>query len=161
MNDLIKIYVKDEFRKPIDTLYTFLKRILNLEDNDMWSTGALKKPTYFDSEYTSSQCVSGKYRSFQDLILISKTYFKVSDKHVAKTIKRFLDENESTLILLCDDTGKWVFQYGLSRSENIKYCGRYNKSNYKVNEIGSNDIYSFIDIIKLMGLTEENIKINN
>jgi hypothetical protein len=159
MKEIIKIYVKDESRKPTDTLYTFLKRILKLDDINIWTKGCLKSATYFDSQYTSLQCMSGKYRSFQDIVLISKTYFKVSDKHVAKTIKRFLDENDKTVILLCDDADKWIFQYGLSRSNNVKYCGSYNKSYQKINDIGKNDIYSFMGIIKLMGLTEENIKL--
>lgn len=159
MNELTKIYVKDELRRSTDTLYTFLKRILTLDDNNAWTKGSLKRNTYFDPQYTSLQCLSGKYRSFQDIVLISKTYFKVSDKHVAKTIKRFLDENEQTVILLCDDAGKWVFQHCLDRSNDIKYCGTYNKSNYKMYDVGDNDVYSFIDIIKLMGLTEEDIKL--
>jgi hypothetical protein len=41
-----------------------------------------------------------------------------------------------TVILLCDDADKWIFQYGLSRSNNVKYCGSYINLIKKINDIG-------------------------
>lgn len=62
MNELTKIYVKYEFRKPTDTLYTFLKRILSLDNSNLWTKGSLKSSTYFDPQYTLLQCLSSTLR---------------------------------------------------------------------------------------------------
>jgi hypothetical protein len=67
MKEIIKIYVKDESRKPTDTLYTFFKkRILKLDDINIWTKGLFKKVLHIHSQYTSLQC--HKYRSFQDIV---------------------------------------------------------------------------------------------
>jgi len=92
-------------------------------------------------------------------VLISKTYFRVSDKSVAKVIKKILDNYYNSCLVLCDSANKWVLQYGLYKNDNIKYCANYNKSYMKTNKSGIGK-YSFDDIITLMGLTKEDIKIN-
>lgn len=116
--------------------------------------------TYFDPEFIKIQCSSNKYRSFDDIVLISKTYFKVSNKAVAKVIKRFLDDYDSMGLLLCDNINKWVLYRGLTKSDDIKYCYKYKKSDENLHSLGKGN-HSFIDIINLMGLTEENVKIND
>ena len=83
----MKLYVKNIIREPNDILYTFLYRVLNLDGNGFGKLTV--KSTYEDSEFTKIQCIANKYRSFDDLVLISKTYFKVSSKVIAKTIKKF------------------------------------------------------------------------
>ena len=154
----MKLYVKNITREPNDTLYTFLYRVLGL-DSKGWGKLSVNA-TYTDPEFTKLQCASSKYRSFDDLVLISKTYFKVSSKTVAKTIKKFLDNYNCSSLVLCDSAHKWVFYYGLVRSDYIKYCARYNGS-YNKTDDPKNGIHSFDDIITLMGLTKEDIKINN
>jgi len=154
----MKIYVKDITREPNDTLYTFLYRVLSFDGNG-FGKGTVNA-TYTDPEFTKLQCIANKYRSFDDLVLISKTYFKVSSKVVAKTIRKFLD-NYNTNLVLCDSAHKWVFYYGLNDSYDIKHCARYNKSYLKTDQTGNNGKHSFENIINLMGLTIEDVKINN
>lgn len=153
----MKIYVKDAIRKPSDTLYTFLERLLKL--NTSWYIRGTCKSSYYDPELKSVQCSENRYRSFDDIVLISKTYFKVSDKAVAKVIKRILDNYNSAVFVLCDTANKWILYYGLNKSDSIKYCANYNKSYNKIDD-SRDGIYSFIDIITLMGLTKEDVEIN-
>ena len=155
----MKLYVKDVTRKPKDTLYTFLYKVLHFDGNGFGK--AIVNSTYFDPELTKQQCIRGRFRSFDEIVLISKTYFRVSDKAVAKILKKFLDDYYNVNFVLCDSAHKWVFYYGLHKSNNIKYCANYNKSYEKTNETGKNGKYSFDDIIKLMGLTKEDIEIND
>ena len=153
----MKLYVKDVTRKPKDTLYTFLYKVLNFDSNCFGK--AIVNDTYYDPELTKRQCIRGKYRSFDEIVLISKTYFRVSDKAVAKILKKFLDDYKFASLVLCDSAHKWVFYYGLG-SNYIKYCANYNKSYEKTDDPGVG-IHSFDDIIKLMGLTKEDVEIND
>jgi hypothetical protein len=155
----MKIYVKNVTREPKDTLYTFLYKVLNL-DGVNFGNKAIVNTTYFDPEFTKVQCIANKFRSFDEIVLISKTYFKVSNKNVAKVIKKFLDNYNQMSLVLCDTAKKWVLYYGLNKSDDIKYCARYQNSDENTNQIGVG-IYSFDDIITLMGLTKEDVKINN
>jgi hypothetical protein len=153
----MKLYVEDVVREHKDTLYTFLNKVLNFDSNGFGKANV--NATYLDPQFKNLPCVFGKYRSFDDLVLISKTYFKVSNKTVAKTIKKFLDKYDSTNLVLCDAVNKWVFYYGLTNSDNIKYCANYKKSYEKTDQVGVGK-YSFDDIITLMGLIKEDVKIN-
>ena len=155
----MKIYVRDAIRKPSDTLYTFLERVLNFNSTVGYCKGTCKS-SYYDPELKKKQCSENRYRSFDDIVLISKTYFKVSDKAVAKVVKRILDDYNYVSFVLCDTANKWILYYGLNKSDIIKYCGYYNKSYNKIDNVGKGS-YSFIDIITLMGLTKEDIKIND
>ena len=154
----MKLYVNNVTRKSKDTLYTFLYKVLNFDSNGFGKV--IVNDTYYDPELTKLQCIRGKYRSFDDIVLISKTYFRVSDKAVAKILKKFSDEHYNVNFVLCDSAHKWVFYYGLV-SDYIKYCANYNEGYKKTNETGKNGKYSFDDIIKLMGLTKEDVEINN
>ena len=154
----MKLYVKDVTRKPKDTLYTFLYKVLNFVSNSFGK--AIVNNTYYDPELTKLQCIGGKYRSFDEIALISKTYFRVSDKAVAKILKKFSDDHYNVNFVLCDSAHKWVFYYGLG-SNYIKYCANYKEGYKKTNETGKNGKYSFDDIIKLMGLTKEDVEIND
>ena len=153
----MKLYVKNVTREPKDTLYTFLYKVLSFDSNGFGK--AIVNDTYYDPELTKRQCIRGKYRSFDEIVLISKTYFRVSDKAVAKILKKFSDDYYNVNFVLCDSAHKWVFYYGLG-SDYIKYCANYNKSYKKTDDPGVG-IHSFDDIIKLMGLTKEDVEINN
>jgi len=153
----MKLYVKNITREPNDTLYTFLYKVLSFDGNGFGK--GMVNATYEDLECTKLQCISNKYRSFDEIVLISKTYFKVSDKLVAKTIKKFLDKY-NVILVLCDTAKKWVFYWGLNESDSIKYCARYNGSYNKTDQVGIG-VHSFDDIITLMGLTKEDVKIND
>ena len=155
----MKLYVKDIVRKPEDNSYTFLCKILRLNFNGLMKSTV--NHTYYDSNFKNLQCISGKHRSFDDLVKIVKTYFRVSDKTIAKNLKKILDKNNNSMFVLCDSAHKWVLNSNLNKSEIIKYCARYNKSDYKTDDYGVYGEYSFDDIIKLMGLTKEDIKIGN
>ena len=98
--------------------------------------------------------------SFDDIVLISKTYFRVSDKAIAKVLIKFINQYDNLVFVLCDSAEKWVLNRNLHKSEILKYCARYNKSDYKTDEYGIGE-YSFDNIITLAGLTKEDIKINN
>ena len=154
----MKLYVKNVIREPNDTLYTFLYKVLHFGGNGFGK--AVVNSTYFDPEFKKLQCTAGKFRSFDDLVLISKTYFRVSDKAVAKVLKKFSDNHNYVNFVLCDSAHKWVFYYGLN-SDYVKYCANYKEGYKKTNETGKNGKYSFDDIITLMGLTKEDIKIGN
>ena len=154
----MKLYVHNIVREPKDTLYTFLYKVLNFDGKGFGK--AIVNNTYYDPELTKLQCIGGKYRSFDEIVLISKTYFRVSDKAVAKILKKFSDDYYHVNFVLCDSAHKWVFHYGLG-SNYIKYCANYNEGYKKTNETGKNGKYSFDDIIKLMGLTKEDIEIND
>lgn len=153
----MKLYVKDIVREPNDTLYTFLTRVLKLNDTYKIAT---TNATYLDPEFKELQCKSEKHRSFDDLVLISKTYFKVSDKIIAKTLHKFLDNDKELMFVLCDSAEKWVLNSHLNKSEIIKYCGKYDNSDIRTSRYLKGK-YSFDDILNLMGLTKEDIKINN
>lgn len=153
----MKLYVKNVIREPNDTLYTFLYKVLHFDGNGFGK--AVVNDTYYDPELTKLQCIGGKHRSFDEIVLISKTYFRVSNKAVAKVIKIFLDDYKFASLVLCDSAHKWVFYYGLG-SNYIKYCANYNKSYEKTDDPGVG-IHSFDDIIKLMGLTKEDVEIND
>jgi len=153
----MKLYVKDIVREPKDNLYTFLYKVLRL--NSSYGIKSTVNHTYYNPELTKLQCIGGKNRSFDDLVLISKTYFRVSNKAIAKVLKRIIDENNNLLFVLCDSAKKWVLNRDLHKSEILKYCARYNKSDYNTDSFGIGD-YSFDVIITLMGLTKEEIKIN-
>ena len=153
----MKLYVKDIIREPKDTLYTFLYKVLHFDGKGFGK--AIVNDTYYDPELTKRQCIGGKYRSFDEIVLISKTYFRVSDKAVAKILKKFSDEHYYVNFVLCDSAHKLVFYNGLG-SNYIKYCANYNKSYEKTDDPGVG-IHSFDDIIKLMGLTKEDVKIND
>lgn len=154
----MKLYVKDVVREPNDTLYTFLYKVLHFDGKGFGK--AIVNSTYLDPEFKELQCIFGKHRSFDDLVLISKTYFKVSDKAVAKVLKKFLDNHNYLNFVLCDSAYKWVFYNGLN-SDYIKYCANYKEGYKKTNKTGKNGKYSFDNIITLMGLTKEDVKINN
>ena len=154
----MKLYVKDIVREPKDTLYTFLHKVLRL--NGSYSIQSTVNYTYYNPEFTKLQCLSGKNRSFDDIVLISKTYFRVSDKAIAKVLIKFINQYDNLGFVLCDSAKKWVLNRGLSKSDIFKYCARYNDSPIKTHE-HLNGKYSFDDIIILMGLTKEDIKINN
>lgn len=153
----MKIYVKDIVREPKDNSYTFLCKILRLDSSEYvkFTVGY----TYYDSNFKDLQCVSGKHRSFDDLVKIVKTYFRVSNKTIAKNLKKILDKNDKLCFVLCDSAKKWVLNRGLSKSGIFKYCAMYNNSPIRTHEY-LNGKYSFDDIIILMGLTKEDIKIN-
>jgi len=153
----MKLYVKDIVRKPNDTLYTFLRKVLRLDEN--YYKQGTTEATFLDSEFKNIQCIGNKNRSFDDLVLISKTYFRVSDKAVAKAIVKILNKNDTFLFVLCDSAKKWVLNRNLTKSKNLKYCATYNKSDLKTDNRGEGK-YSFDDIITLVGLTKEDIKIN-
>jgi hypothetical protein len=152
----MKLYVKDIVREPKDTLYSFLYKVLRLDHNYHIQTTV--NTTYYYPDFTNMQCINGKNRSFDDLVIISKTYFRVSDKSVAKVIKKLLDGNNNLIFVLCDSVNKWVLNRSLTKSESIKYCARYNISDHKTEQFGAGD-YSFDTIITLMGLTKEDVKI--
>ncbi len=154
----MKLYVKNVTREPKDTLYTFLYKVLNFDSNGFGK--AVVNDTYYDPELTKRQCIRGKFRSFDEIVLISKTYFRVSDKAVAKILKKFSDNYYNVNFVLCDSAHKWVFHYGLG-SNYIKYCANYKAGYKKTNETGKNGKYSFDDIITLMGLTKEDVEIND
>ena len=154
----MKLYVKNIVREPKDTLYTFLCKVLRL--NEGYYKRSTVNATYLDSEFLKLQCMAGQHRSFDDIVSISKTYFRVSNKAIAKVIKKLLDENDKLCFVLCDSAEKWVLNRDLSKSDIFKYCTRYNKSDIKTHEYLDGK-YSFDDIINLMGLTKEDVKINN
>ena len=154
----MKLYVKDIVRKPNDTLYTFLRKVLRLDEN--YYKQSTTEATFLDPEFKNIQCIGNKNRSFDDLVLISKTYFRVSDKAVAKAIIKILNQYDNLVFVLCDSAKKWVLNRNLNKSEILKYCARYNKSDYKTDEYGIGE-YSFDNIITLAGLTKDDIKINN
>ena len=154
----MKLYVKDIVREPKDTLYTFLYKVLRL--NGSYNIKSTVNRTYYNPEFTKLQCISGKNRSFDDIVLISKTYFRVSDKAIAKVLIKFINQYDKLCFVLCDSAKKWVLNRNLNKSEILKYCARYNKSDYKTDKYGIGE-YSFDNIITLAGLTKEDVKINN
>ena len=144
----MKIYIESTKREPKDTLYTFLRKVLNLDNN--FHTGSIIENTYSDPEFKELQCKKLKHRSFDDLVSISKTYFKVSDKTVAKTILKFLKENDKLIFVLCDSAKKWVLNHGLTKST-LLYCGIYDMS-YNKTAFKKEGIYCLDDIFNLMGI---------
>lgn len=140
----MKLYVLDIERTEKDTLYTFLERVLKCQSQ--WSHGQVNA-TYIDSNFTKIHCEENKKRSFDDLLLISKTYFRVSDKTVAKTIFKIIDDYPKFLFILCRTANKWILNYGMYSSD-IEYCGQYNES-YKKLDDKAGGKHSFNDILKL------------
>lgn len=150
----MKLYVKDIVREPNDTLYTFLYKVLNL-NKDVFGK-CYVNDTYIDPKFKNLQCIKHRHRSFDDIVLISKTYFKISKKIVAKVIIKFLNNDQSLSLVLCDSAKKWVFYSGLTKHESLKYCAKYNKGHLKLND-SYDGIHSYNDILMLAGLEKENI----
>jgi len=124
------------------------KRLKNEKFNDFFNRILLKSSylpaTYHDKECLNLQCVSGKYRSFEDLVEIAKTYYSnISDKSVAKCIK----QNGNFSFLYCNAVKKWTMPKVIS---NCNISCLYNYSNCKnfTNKIGEK--YSFDMIQELM-----------
>jgi len=153
----MKLYIENEKRLKNDTLYSFLLR--NLKIKGHWSNRCKFNATYYDPEFKTLQQLSSK-RSFEEIVLISKTYFKISDKSVAKVIIRILNEYNNLSLVLCDTAKKWVVNEGLTKHENSKYCANYNNGFSKRDEEGHGK-YTYNDILVLAGLPKENDNINN
>lgn len=154
----MKIYIKDVVRLPKDTLYSFLHRVLNIGDN--FHKAMLRHDTYFDPEFTKIQCEAHKRRSFDDIVDISKTYFKTSDKQVSKTILKFLKDDKNNLIfVLCNAAKKWVLNSDIDASY-LKYCATYNNS-YTKTDVRLNGRFCLDDIFKLMEIDKEFIVVDD
>jgi len=153
----MKLYIKDVTRDKKDTLYTFLLKNLNIGGH--YEKRGKFNATYYDPEFKQLQYKSAK-RSFEEIVLISKTYFKVSDKTVAKVIIRILNKYPQVTLVLCDFAKKWVVYCDLSKNENSKYCAKYNQGFLKINEDGHGK-YTYNDIMVLAGLPKEDVNINN
>ena len=151
----MKLYVLNENRLKKDTLYTFLYRVLNL--NCPYSKGYCNK-TFTDAEFLETQCNSRSHRSFDDIVLISKTYFKVSNKQVAKTLLKFLISDPELCFIFCDTANKWIFHTYNYKSKKYKYCGTYSESETKIKESGGGK-YSFEDFLYFADLTLQDVKL--
>ena len=144
------LYLKTIKREPKDTLFTFLEKCL--KKKSFKSYGIFPK-TYKDIECTKLEYPEA-YRSFEVIVEISKTYFKVSEKQVAKTIKKIIvkDENRKLGFLLCLATNKWILHsitvYLQPEKEN-NFILKYSNSINRLDEKGKGK-YNFNEIDKLM-----------
>lgn len=106
------LYLKDVQREKKDTLYTFLKRCINPIGVLPYKSKGAFPTTYKNENYSDKECDS-KFRSLEAIIEISKTYFKVSDKHVAKVVKKICLQDKTLALLFCKMANKWIFYEGI------------------------------------------------
>lgn len=102
------LYLKDVKREDKDSLYTFLKRCIGPIPNSPYKSIGGFPATYTDKECANKEC-SPKFRSLEVIIEISKAYFRVSDKQVAKALKKLCVQDKLLGLLLCNAAGKWIF----------------------------------------------------
>lgn len=130
------IYIKDAKRLKNEKFSDFFNRVF-LDDH-------YTPQTFYDKECLKSQCVTGKYRSFEDIVEIAKTYYpNISDKSVAKCIK----ENGNFSFLYCSGVKKWTMprvnsNCGIPFLHNHKDCKNF------TDKVGEK--YSFDMIQQLM-----------
>lgn len=147
----IMIYIQEIRREEKDTLFTFLKRCI--KKKGFKDEGRFPR-TYKNEECTDDMFESGmKYRSLEAIIEISKTYFRVSEKQVAKTLKKIIEENYSYGFLYCGAANKWIF-YHASYSiqlldRNVNFTLTYGKTQDKLNSTGCGK-YTYNQIHELM-----------
>lgn len=149
------LYLKDVKREPKDTLATFLERCFH--GKGFKAYGSLPT-TYKDVECTDKE-MSSKHRSFEIIAEVSKTYFRVCEKQVAKTLKKLIlkNQNEKKCLgfLLCKSANKWILNgFSAEISNDIwgnkdRFILDYGGSEDKTDLKGSGQ-YSFDEIEKLM-----------
>lgn len=150
-----KIYLKKTERLKRDSLYSFLKRCID-------KTSDFKYKSYgrFPASFKDENCYIPEkgeaYRSFDAIVEISKTYFKVSDKRVAKTLKRIMTENKGKQgrelgFLFCGTANRWTMH------ENSGFCWYLNQefilnysSSLDAKHVKGSGKYCMNDIIFLM-----------
>lgn len=151
-----KIYFKTIKRQNKDTLYSFLSRCVDKTESNKYKNYGRFPVSYSDEECTKGEHLSCSYRSFDSIVQISKSHFKVSDRQVAKAIKKILTKNRGVSgkelgFLFCGTANRWVMH------ENSGYCWLLNSEfvlNYansvnRKNDKGSG-AYCMNDIISLM-----------
>ena len=139
------LYLKEIKRSSKDTLFTFLKKCIAEKNFKVF--GAFPT-TYLDKECNQIE-ISPKYRSFESIVEISKTYFKVSEKKVAKTLKKIILENNVSGFLYCLAANKWIFYSNMDYFNEERHIFKYSDSHLKTHLKGSGK-YTFNDIEKLM-----------
>lgn len=130
------IYIKNAKRLKNEKFSDFFNRV--------FLNSHYRPSTYYDKECLKTQCVTGKYRSFEDIVEIAKTYYpNISDKSVAKCIK----ENGKFSFLYCNAVKNWTMPKGISNCE-IPFLWDYGNCKNFTDKIG--DKYSFDMIQELM-----------
>jgi hypothetical protein len=151
-----KIYFKTIKRQNRDTLYSFLSRCIDKTENHKYKSYGRFPNSYSNEECTKGEHASTSFRSFDAIVQISKSYFKVSDKQVAKAIKKILTKNRGVPdkelgFLFCGTANRWVMHQNsgycwfLNNEFVLNYSSSVNKKNYK-----GSGTYCMNDIISLM-----------
>lgn len=151
----MKLYVNIKIRKN-QKLSTFLKKCYNLQNNNYF---IYFTPTYYDSVFKDKQCGQAN-RSFEDIYSVVTTYYPECTKQVlAKELEKIIKLNFIKL-LFCTDIKKWVFMKTLKGTIDIyfKYLFDYKESRLKLKKRGNGE-YTYFDIMKLMGYSEEKCKL--
>lgn len=158
----LKLYFKEAQQKTVANIEELL--ILGYVDAEKDHYYGFA-PTYFDAECTVQQCKSAR-RSFDDLLIICKTYFpRTTKKHLAKALYKLHTKDIYLSIFICGDIKKVVFSRVSNYQRFTKYFLRDVDSNrydgmYDPNKKGNGN-HSFNDIIKLIGLKHIKYENNN
>lgn len=149
------LYLKDVKREDKDSLYTFLKRCIGPIPNSSYKSIGGFPTTYTDKECTNKEC-SPKFRSLEVIIEISKAYFRVSDKQVAKALKKLCVQDKILGLLLCKTANKWIFYNSKNAFSYVKWYADednfildYNNSINKKDQRGVGK-YTYNEIRELM-----------
>lgn len=152
MSEELKIYVN--FEAPA-TLAEFLDKYFDYGYNINNVRGI---ETYYDKECTTIQCVSGKYRSFDDLMLLAKTYYP--DTTPADLMRELLLlEKAGRHDSFGDGTcPKLTLLMGNCADINrIRVCYFYEKNSYEFTRTIDklNSQYSWTELLSMIGINSQ------
>ena len=143
--DKSKIYFKDVEVKNVDDI---LNKLL------ISSSQTSNKPTFYKyNNVYYNQCTAGKYRSFDDILLICKTYFP--SVKVETVFKKLLLLNNTKSSVLNDSLNQRFGYCGDIRR--IRYIGNYSTSlehfySYAITHTQGESKYSWKDLFKMINI---------
>lgn len=150
----MKLYVNIKIRKN-QKLSTFLKKCYNIQNG--YYIGFI--PTYHDPVFKHKQCGQAN-RSFEDIYSVVTTYYPECTKQLlARELEKIMKLNFIKL-LFCTEVKKWVFMKTSKFTTNscFKYLFDYKDSKLKLKKKGKGE-YTYFNIMKLMGYSEEKCKL--
>jgi hypothetical protein len=146
-----KLYVREiesgNIKKP-KTIKTFLKFYFTYNNNHQLYSSSLA--TYSNKECTTTHCNRDKLRSFDDMYMITKTYYPsiTVEKFITILVNLTIIKNNRLLIPQFDNCGTMM---------RIRIIYYQNSNNYNdvISKPKYNSEYSWKELFKMIDLTEE------
>ena len=144
----MKLYV--EFTRQ-GNIKQFLTKVFSAKDD--YDNNVLKSvATFYDKECKKIQCKSHKYRSFNDIYLLVKTYYP-------SVTKRRVMESLFNLELINDSNILYFYHINCGDIENYTICFCSNNSTYDFNEEYHDKPENWEYLFNLIDIDEKKLKI--